>query len=299
MTVAQRLEKIVYWLTLGLVLWALFSFIVLPLVTALYAALFRDGSFAILDIINELWGSRRVRTAIWNTAWMTAVTTITVTIVGVFQVLVLEYFFVRGRFFLKIGFAVPLIFSSIVATAGYNFTYGQSGILTVAAQRLFPELPSDWFLGWFGVLYAHTFLMTSFYFLFLRAAMRRVDYATIEAARALGAGEMTILRRVVFPVIMPTLMAVTLLTVYGALGSFAAPQVLGGRDFHMLSQMILTLNSLRRQDMAALLALILGIIIHGPHFAFAIFRGEGKLCWRGQRHRFQSNCVDWQIPGQT
>lgn len=77
----------------------------------------------------------------------------------------------------------------------------------------------------------------------------------------MGAGEWTILRRVVLPVILPTLLAVTLLTVYGAIGSFAAPQVLGGRDFFMLSQVILTLNSLRRQDMAALLALIIGIVV--------------------------------------
>lgn len=276
MSRAGRIENAAYWLGLILVGWALVTFLFVPLGSALVTAFVRDGSIALGEITGELAGSRRVREAIWNTVWMTAATTVTVTIFGVFQVMVLEYFHVRGRAILKLAFAIPLVFGSIVAAAGYNFTYGPSGVLTVALQRWFPELPSDWFHGWHGVLFIHTFLMTSFFFLFLRAAMRRVDFSTIEAARSLGANEATILRRVVLPVILPTLLAVILLTVYGAIGSFAAPQILGGRDFHMLSQVILTLNSLRRQDMAALLALIMGVVVMGLILLSQYYEAKGS-----------------------
>lgn len=254
-------ERLLFWFGIAFVAWAMLAFLVTPLLSSVHAAFVRDGSVAVVDIASELAGSRRVRSATWNTAWMTVATTVTVTIVGVFQVMVLEYYHVRGRSVLQVGFAVPLVFTSVVAAAGFNFTYGPGGVLTIFAQRLFPSLPDAWFHGWFGVLYAHTFLLTSFHFLFLRAAMRRVDFSTIEAARALGAGEFTVLARVVLPTVAPTLIAVTLLTVYKAAGSFSAPQILGGRDFGMLSQIILTLNSLRRQDMAALLALMLGGIL--------------------------------------
>ena len=276
MTRSARIETAAYWIGLVLIGWALVSFLFVPLGTALVTAFVRDGSIALGEITGELARSRRVRQAIWNTVWMTAATTITVTIVGVFQVMVLEYFHVRGRAILKIAFAIPLVFGSIVAAAGYNFTYGPSGVLTVALQRWWPDLPSNWFHGWHGVLFIHTMLMTSFFFLFLRAAMRRVDFSTIEAARSLGAGEWTILRRVVLPVILPTLLAVILLTVYGAIGSFAAPQILGGRDFHMLSQVILTLNSLRRQDMAALLALLMGVVVMGLILLSQYYEAKGS-----------------------
>lgn len=273
---AAGVERVVYWVALTVLIWAVVTFLILPLFASLQAAFFKDGSLAIGRIVTELSGSRRVRAALWNTTWMTAATMITVTIVGVFQVAVLEYFHVRGRAFLKIAYATPLVFGGVVAAAGYNFTYGPGGALTHVLKAVFPNLPQDWFVGWFGVLFAHTFLMTSFYFLFLRAAMRRVDYATIEAARSMGASEATILRRVVLPVIMPTLLAVTLLTLYTAIGSFAAPQVLGGRDFHMLSQMVLTLNSLRRPDMAALLALIMGLCLMGLILLSQYFEARGS-----------------------
>ncbi|MDO5648799.1 iron ABC transporter permease [Paracoccus sp. (in: a-proteobacteria)] len=254
-------ERAGFWLGCAVTVWVLIAFIIMPLFGSLYAAFFRGGEFAIGQIASDLAGSNRVRTAMWNTVWMTAITAVTVTIVGVFQVAVLEYFHVRGRSILKIGFAVPLVFGGVIAASGYNFTYGPGGALTAFTLRLIPGMDPKWFHGWFGVLYAHTFLMTSFYFLFLRAAMRRVDYSIIEAARSMGASETTILRRVVLPVLMPTLLAVILLTVYTAIGSFAAPQILGGRDFYMISQVILTLNSLRRQDMAAALALLLGVVV--------------------------------------
>ncbi|MFW8589126.1 ABC transporter permease subunit [Rhizobium beringeri] len=92
----------------------------------------------------------------------------------------------------------------------------------------------------------------------------------------MGASEYTILRRVVLPAILPTLLAVTLLTLYTAISSFAAPQVLGGRDFHMLSQMVLTLNSLRRPDMAALLALMMGLCLMGLILLSQYYEARGS-----------------------
>ncbi|KAB2787289.1 iron ABC transporter permease [Brucella anthropi] len=275
MTRAAGFDRLLYWFGLALIAWAVITFLIVPMAAALHAALFRHGGLAMLDAIGELARSRRVRAALWNTAWMTGVTILTVTIVGLFQVAVLEYFRVRGRGFLKIAYSTPLIFGGVVAAAGYNFTFGPGGAITAGLTAMFPSIPRDWFIGWFGVLFAHTFLMTSFHFLFLRAAMRRVDYSTIEAARSMGAPETTILSRVVLPVIMPTLLAVTLLTLNTAVGSFAAPQVLGGRDFHMLSQMVLTLNSLRRPDMAALLALLMGIVIMGLLLLSQYFEAKG------------------------
>ncbi|MFK3781471.1 ABC transporter permease [Agrobacterium sp. NPDC089420] len=254
-------ERILYWAGIVVVAWAGFSFVLMPLVSALKIALLHDGSLSLYAPLADLAASRRVRDAFSNTVWMTLASMVTVTIVGVFQVAVLEYFKLRGRTFLKIAYATPLVFGGVVACAGYNFAYGPAGVVTTAIRWFAPSIRSDWFIGGFGVLFAHSFLLTGFYFLFLRAAMRRVDYATIEAARSMGASETIIFRRVVLPALRPTLLAVSLLTLHTALGSFAAPQVLGGRDFHMLSQMVLTLNSLRRSDLAALLALGMGAVL--------------------------------------
>lgn len=273
---SSRIERALYWIALSALCWALLTVLIWPMISVLEAAFMRDGAIAVGQVVSELAGSRRVRLAVWNTVWMTAATTVTVAVLGVFQVIVLEYFYVRGRTLLKIAFAIPLVFGSIVAASGYGFAYGPSGVVTIALRRAFPDLPADWFIGWFGVLFIHTFLMTGYYFLFLRAAMRRVDYSTIEAARSLGASEWTILRRVVLPVVGPSFFAVLILTVFVAISSFAPPRILGGRDFFMLSEVILTLNSLRRPDMAALLALLMALVLMALILLFQSVEARGS-----------------------
>ena len=245
---------------LVVVVWCAASFIYAPIFSVLRFA-FAPGGDIGLGAIGELAGSRRVRTAIVNTFVVTGLSIITVNVIGIFQVAVLEYLKVGGRGFLRFAYSTPLIFVSVAAATGYGFVYGQNGTLTKLLQSVWPALPNDWFTGTLAVVFAHTFLLTSFHFLFLRAAIRRVDYSTVEAARGLGASSMEAFVRVVLPVLLPTIFATTLLVTYKSLGSFAIPSVLGGRRFDMVTELILTLNSLRRPDMAAMLSIGLGLAV--------------------------------------
>ncbi|MCI5077941.1 iron ABC transporter permease [Oricola sp.] len=255
----RMIRTTLFWAAVLVLAWAIVAFLYAPLASVLGKAFLAEGRVT-TETIARLADSRNVRQALWNTVWMTAATLITVNLVGLFQVVVLEFVNVRGSGFLKIAFATPLVFSSVTAITGYNFVYGDHGAVTELLTWIFPEMERRWFRGWPAVLIAHSFLMTHYHFLFLRAAVRRVDYSTVEAARSLGASPFTALVRVVFPVVLPTVFAISLLVLLSALTSFAAPAIVGGREFRMLNQMILGLNSIRRADMAAMLALMLGAV---------------------------------------
>ncbi len=260
MNARLKIQRLAFWLGILGVVWVIASFIYLPIGAALNEAFIESGRFS-TNAISDLARSRRVQSALLNTVVITLLSVVTVNVVGIFQVAILEYIRVRGAPVLKMAFATPLVFVSIVAAAGYKFTYGEDGIVTRGLQQLFPSLNSQWFEGWIAVLYAHTFLLTSFHFLFLRAAIRKVDYSTVEAARSLGASNYRAFVKVVLPVLIPTILATSLLVTYKSLGSFAVPVILGGEDFSMISEIILSLNSIRRPDMAALLALLLGFAV--------------------------------------
>ena len=60
-----------------------------------------------------------------------------------------------------------------------------------------------------------TFACTSNHMIFLRNAMRSVDFQTVEAAQNMGASQFRILTKVVLPVLTPSLMAVTIRTSAG------------------------------------------------------------------------------------
>ena len=251
--------RILFWLALLGLMWLVVTFLYVPLLTVLDAAFTKEGAVT-SETILRLMASRNVQASLFTTLWITAITLVTVNIVGLFQVAVLEFFEIRGSAILKVAFATPLVFASVTAITGYSFAYGSSGAVTGTIVQIFPDMDKNWFRGGLAILIAHSFLMTHYHFLFLRAAIRRVDFSIVEAARSLGASPVGTLLRIVLPVIAPMIFAVTLLVLLNSLTSFAAPALLGGRDYRMINQMILALNSIRRTDMAAMLALLLGTV---------------------------------------
>ncbi|MHC6591850.1 ABC transporter permease [Arthrobacter sp. C152] len=247
-------------LVVGAVLtWFIAAFLVWPNINVLIATFFPDGSFS-GRAAEKLFSSQRAMKALGNSFLLAVALSVTVNLVGIFIVLVTHYFRIRGSRILFLGYASTFIYGGIVLAAGYKFIYGDKGIVTSLLARAFPGMDPGWFSGFFAVLAVMTFATTTNHMLFVANALKGIDYQTIEAARNLGASTWTILRRIVLPMLKPTLFAVTILSFLTGLGALSAPQVLGGRDFQTITPMILTFtNSPTSRDLAALLAVILGL----------------------------------------
>lgn len=160
---------------------------------------------------------------------------------------------------MEIAFMTPLMYGGISLVTGYNYIYSSDGIVTQFLTQIFPNMNANWFTGFTGVLFVHTFSMTTYHILFVKTAFRNIDYSTVEAAKSLGASSMKTFFKVAMPVIKPSLFSATILLILGAMNSFAAPSMLGGKNFYMINSMILTLNGLRSYDLSALLSLILAL----------------------------------------
>ena len=126
--------------------------------------------------------------------------------------------------------------------------------------KIIPSFPIDWFEGFWAVLFVMTFACTSNHMIFLRNAMRAVDFQTVEAAQNMGASQFRILTKVVLPVLTPSLLAVTILTFITGLSATSAPLLVGGQEFQTITPMILTFSgNVSSRPLAALLALFLGV----------------------------------------
>lgn len=246
---------------LGLILaWAIATFLVWPNVNLLVETFFPNGQFS-SAAVEKLVSSDRAMKALRNSFVLAVSLAITSNLVGIFIVLVTKYFKLRGSRFLWLSYATTFIYGGVVLAAGYKFVYGSGGLLTNAARSVFDGISPDWFQGYGAVLFTMTLATTTNHLLFVSSALDRVDFQTIEAARMMGANQWYILRRIVLPTIAPVLFAVTILSFLTGLGALSAPIVLGGRDFQTITPIILTFSrSGSSRDIAALLALILGIV---------------------------------------
>jgi iron(III) transport system permease protein len=104
-----------------------------------------------------------------------------------------------------------------------------------------------------------TFACTSNHVIFLTNAIRGIDYQTIEAAKNLGASPVKIFLHVVFPVLKPTIFAITILTFLTGLGAMSAPLIVGGTEFQTINPMIISFaQTPYSRDLASLMSVILG-----------------------------------------
>ena len=153
-----------------------------------------------------------------------------------------------------------LVYGGVVLVTGYKFVYGSNGVITKFLTQIFPSLDSNWFTGFGAVLFIMTFACTSNHMMFLRNAVRSVDYHTIEAARNMGASPANVLFKIVLPTLLPTIFALTILTFLTGLAAVSAPLIVGGTDFQTINPMIITFaKSQTSKDLAAFLAMLLGL----------------------------------------
>jgi iron(III) transport system permease protein len=164
---------------------------------------------------------------VWNSLKLAVCLVVTVNVVGVSIVLLTEYFDIKGAKILRLGYMTTLIYSGVALVTGYLFLYDSNGILTTLLVNAFPGMNPNWFSGFNAVLFTMTFACTSNHMLFLRNAIRGIDYNTVEAARNMGAKPFKVLWKVVFPTLIPTMFSLTVMTFITGLCAMSAPTLLG------------------------------------------------------------------------
>ena len=237
----------------------IFAFLVFPNLNTVVSVFYQNGHFT-TEVFTKLIHSAKAMRSLRNSLILAPTLSITVGFIGISLVLITEYFDIKGANILRLGYMTTLIYGGIILVSGYKFIYGKTGILTTLFAKIIPSFPIDWFEGYWAVLFVMTFACTSNHMIFLRNAMRSVDFQTVEAAQNMGASQFRILTKVVLPVLTPSLMAVTILTFITGLSATSAPLLVGGQGFQTITPMILTFaNNVSSRPLAALLALFLGV----------------------------------------
>ncbi len=111
-----------------------------------------------------------------------------------------------------------------------------------------------------GVVVAESFVAMPFFVITAESGLRSMNTKLEDAARSLGAGRLTVFRRVTLPIIWPTLAAGIVLTWARALGEFGATITFAGNLPGRTQTMPLAIyisQSSNRMDEAIALSLVL------------------------------------------
>lgn len=256
-------KKVLYhlpiYLFIAFIIWFLMAFLIFPNANLIISTFTADGPVN-FSAFQKILDSDRALTAIKNSFILAIAMTVTSNIIGVFQVLITEYFDIKGAKILRLGYMNTLIFGGVILVNGYVLIYGDQGVLTSLLNQFFPGIDNYEFIGFWAVLFIMTFASTSGHMIYLRNAVKGLDNGIIEASKNLGASNWETLRHIVLPMLKPTLYTLIVNTFAAGLGAFAAPLIVGGREFQTISPLILTFaNRPASRDLAAVMSIFLGI----------------------------------------
>ncbi|TIN48599.1 MAG: ABC transporter permease [Mesorhizobium sp.] len=110
----------------------------------------------------------------------------------------------------------------------------------------------------FGMIYIYLPLMV----LPIYASMEKLDFRLVEAGYDLYAGRWQVLRRIIFPLIKPGVIAGSILVFIPSLGAYVIPRVLGGGKNMMLGNLIeLQFGAGRNWPLGAAISITLMVLV--------------------------------------
>ena len=214
------------WVWLSLVSLALLLvFLVWPVFNILassFTARASNGSSGWAILLSEA----RYLKAIGNTILLGLGVTLLTTLIGV----PLAYFTARhdywGKGLVSILPLITLVIPEVIAAQTWLMIFGNNGVVTRAAADWWGfDMPS--FYGWPGLLVVMTFTYYAYIYIGTLAAIRGFDVQLEEAAQSLGTSPTVSRLKVMVPVILPAVLASSVLVFTLVVGNFATSLILG------------------------------------------------------------------------
>jgi alpha-glucoside transport system permease protein len=225
-----------------------------------------------------------------NVLWLVLYTLLTVTFGLLIAVLTDR---VRYEAVAKAIIFMPMAISLVAAGVIWRFMYNyrppgvpQNGTANAALTAIIPGFePQAWLINrpWnnIALIIAAVWIWTGFCMVVLSASLKGISRELLEAARVDGANEWQTFRRIVVPLLAPTIAVVTTVMIITALKAFDIVYVMTSGNYNtdvIANRMYKEMFNVRNYGRASAIAvLLLAAIIPVMVLNMRRFRGEGAV----------------------
>lgn len=158
----------------------------------------------------------------------------------------------------------PLLVSVVVRTLGWAILLGREGLVNKALLAVgLVDQPVQLMYSYTGLVIAMSHVLVPYMVLSVWASLQKLDFMTEQAADSLGAGTLTVMRRIVLPQVIPGVLSGSLIVFALTAGAFATPAIIGGRRLKVVPTTIYDefLNYLNWPMGAALAAVLMLFVL--------------------------------------
>ena len=221
-----RLARADMWTVISLVITAFYLIIVIwPLVSLLGSSVTRDGQFS-LAAFGQFFDSRLY----WGTLLNSLLVSVCVTALALLVAFPLAYFMTMFKVAASPTVQVMVLASMMsppfIGAYSWVLLLGNNGLITRwMRDTLGVEIPSIYGFG--GILLVLTLQLVPLIFTYLMGAWKTVDVSLLEAAESMGSRGFNRAVKVIAPLLLPTVLAGSLLVFVRAFADFGTPMLIG------------------------------------------------------------------------
>ena len=195
---------------------------------------------------------------LWTTLRVAALCTLTCLVMGLPLAYVLARTQSRYKNVLIMLVVLPLFVGNAVRAAGWMVAFGSKGFLNVSLMQLgVITQPLQIMFTELAVVVGIIAVNLPYMVLTLQSVIEGINRNVEEAAFSLGAGPMTMFRRVLLPLALPGILAGTILTFILGMNAYATPVLLGGPRFKMMGPLVYGQFQLNNWPFGASVAFVL------------------------------------------
>lgn len=210
-----------------IILLLMLIFIIYPLFLILGKGIFNSetGAFTFSHFIH-FFERKFYYITILNSFKVTIVSTILAVIIGLPLAYMLRKIKIFGSRFIQIIVIVSYISPPFIGAYAWIQLLGRSGVITKFINDTF-QLNFDGIYGFAGIVLVLTLQSFPLVFIYIMGALKNLDNSLVEAAESLGYSNFQRMTKIIIPLIMPTILASSLLVFMRVIADFGTPMLIG------------------------------------------------------------------------
>lgn len=216
------------WSVLSFLILAAFSiFVIYPLALVLYKSVVDPFSGALtFDYFSRFFLKKFYWETMVNSLQVTVCATILASLLGLPMAYLMRSVKIRGSSFLNILIVISYLSPPFIGAYAWIQLLGRSGVVTQFVNDLF-GIAFDGVYGFAGIMLVFTLQSFPLVYIYVSGALKNMDNSLNEAAESLGCGRFDRIRRIIVPLVMPTLLASALLVFMRVFADFGTPMLIG------------------------------------------------------------------------
>lgn len=213
-------------LIITLVVLSVLVFILYPVFTVVYKSFFPKGTFTLELYNNLIYSNKKL---IFNSLFTASLSTVFSTLIAIAIAIYTSFSKPLLKKIIIFVLLLSMISPPFVSSLAYIQLFGRRGLVTY----YFLKLQINPY-GWQGIVVMQSLSMATLNSLMLTATIRGIDKSLLSASLDLGANVNYTIKKVLIPLMKPSIIVCALLSFVRCLSDFGTPIIIGG-NFNVLA----------------------------------------------------------------